>query len=339
MTATPTASVIVPVYNEARWIEETARAAASQHVEGGVEVLFVDGASSDGTRAMLDAIAREDPRIRVLDNPQRSIPIALNIGLEHARGEYVARMDAHAWFPPEYVQDGIERLRAGGVAWVAGPVVPRAAGRWSGWVGTALGSALGQGGSAKWADGADGVGTQEHDLDLGVFAGVWTRETLERLGGWDPDWPVNEDGELAARVLAEGGRIVCLPSMAASYAPRDSPRGLARQYARFGFYRVKTARRHPIALRRSHLASAGLAATGVAALLPRARLLRRLLGLYGLGVVAGAARAQRPATPADVAGVSASLAIMHLAWGAGFLAGCGRFGVPVRALRRLLPGS
>ncbi len=330
----PLATIIVPVYNEARWIEDTARTVAAQELDGELEVLFVDGGSDDGTRALLERIAHDDPRIRVLDNPRRSIPIALNIGLAGARGEYVARMDAHAWFPADYVQRGIDRLRQGGAAWVTGPVVPRPSGGWSGWVSSALGSPLGQGGSAKWA--GNDAPAEEHELDLGVFAGVWDRATLERLGGWDDAWAVNEDSELAARVLGEGGRIVCLPRMAASYAPRDSAVGLARQYARFGLYRVKTARRHPIALRRSHLASVALTGVALASVLPHGRWPRRAMAAYGLGVLAGAVRAQRPPRPVDTAGVAAAMAIMHLAWGAGFVAGCLRFGVPVRALRRVL---
>jgi len=333
----PLATIIVPVYNEARWIEDTARTVAAQRLDGELEVLFVDGGSQDGTRALLERIAGDDPRVHVLDNPDRSIPAALNIGLERARGRYVARMDAHAWFPDDYVQRGIQRLGQGDVAWVTGPVVPRPAGRWSAWVSAALGSPLGQGGSGKWAGGE--AADEEHDLDLGVFAGVWDRATLERLGGWHPAWAVNEDAELAARVLAEGGRIVCLQRMAASYAPRDSPTGLARQYARFGLYRVKTARRHPIALRRSHLASAALTAVAVASLAPRARWLRRLLGAYVAGLLAGAVRAQPRPRVANTAGIAAAMAIMHLAWGAGFLAGLLRFGVPLRALWRVLaPG-
>ncbi len=338
----PTASILIPVRNEERWIRETAAAMRAQRFDGELEFLFIDGCSEDRTRAVLEELAAKDGRIRVLDNPAREIPQALNIALRAARGDWVARMDAHSWYPDDYVERGVERLRRGDVEWVTGPAVPRPTGRWARRVAIALGTKLGQGGSAKWSGGgSEGAAQVELELDTGVFAGVWPRATLERLGGWDEGWPVNEDAEMAGRVLSAGGRIVCLTAMSAQYAPRDSLRGLARQYARFGFYRVKTSRRHPVALRRSHLASAALALTAVGALLPLrvpARVSRAGLGAYGLALGALSVRAGREAGAArrDLAGLPVVLAVMHLGWGFGFLAGCARFGAPWAGVRRVL---
>lgn len=333
-----TASILVPVLNEAQWLEQTAAAMREQQLDGTVEVLFIDGGSDDGSREILDRLAAADPRIRVLDNPERVIPAALNRGLRAARGTYVARMDAHTLYPSDYVARGIERLRRGDVEWVTGPAVPHAEGGFARCVVAALGSSLGQGGSSKWSqDGDDGPA--EIELDTGVFAGVWPRATLERLGGWHPDFHVNEDAEMAARVLDDGGRIVCLSAMAARYAPRATPGGLWRQYWRFGRFRALTARRHPVALRSAHVASAALAATCAAIVVP-VRLVSwpaRAAGAayaVAIGVVAGRVAPTR--TPRDVGGVALALATMHLSWGAGFLYGCARNGPPIGGLRRLL---
>ncbi len=78
-----------------------------------------------------------------------------------------------------------------------------------------------------------------------MFGGVWRRERVLAAGGWDERWPINQDSEMAARFLARGERLICLPEMAGHYVPRDSLRGLARQYFRYGFYRARTFRRHP----------------------------------------------------------------------------------------------
>ena len=252
-------SVLTPVLNEEGHIRETVAAMCDQDFRGKVEFLFMDGRSEDATRTILDELAREDPRIRVIDNPGRGIPHGLNVGLAHARGDYVARMDAHTHYPRTYLARGVERLQSGDVAWVAGAPIPAGAGRWSRRVSIALRSPLGVGGSPKWAAGG------ETELDTGVFGGVWHRTTLERLQGWDEEWAVNEDSELAARFRADGGRIVGLPELAARYIPRDSIRGLARQYARYGFYRAKTARRHPESMRRSLWLPPGLVLTLAAA--------------------------------------------------------------------------
>jgi succinoglycan biosynthesis protein ExoA len=333
----PTASIIVPVLDEARWLERTATAARAQEVDGGIELLFVDGGSRDGSREILARLAAGDARIRVLDNPERVIPAALNRGLRAARGAYVVRMDAHTIYQRDYVARGIARLRRGDVEWVTGPAIPAAASGFARCVAAALASPLGQGGSSKWS--RPGGAPEEIELDTGVFAGVWPRATLERLGGWHEDFRVNEDAEMAARVLDAGGRIVCLAAMAAQYAPRGTPRGLARQYWRFGRYRAMTARRHPVALRRAHLASAALTATVAVALLPagRARLpARAATAAYAaaLGVAAGRVAPARSAR--DIGGVALALATMHLSWGAGFLYGCARSGPPIGGLRRLL---
>ncbi len=314
-------SILVPVLNEAGCIRETAAAAAAQRFEGALELLFIEGRSQDGTRAILEELAASDPRVRVIDNPRRTTPSALNVGLRSARGEFVVRMDAHAFYPSGYVADGVERLRAGDVDWVSGPAIPHPVGKWSRLVGLALGTWLGVGGSRKWRT------RGETEMDTGVFAGVWRRSTLERFGGWDEGWPANQDSELAARVLATGGRIVCLPEMGARYMPRDSLRALARQYFRYGYYRAKTGRRHPHSLRRSHLLPPALVLNVAAAAVappPLRAVARAALATYGSCVVGTSLAATR--RPGEAGGLALVFATMHLSWGVGFLAGCARFG-------------
>ncbi len=331
----PDVSVLVPVLNEGEHIRDTVASMLSQQLDGlTFELVFADGRSEDDTKAILQQIAQEDPRVVVVDNPARTTAIGLNTCLHHARGRYVARMDAHSFFPPRYLAVGIERLRRGDdVVWVAGPVLPRGTGRWSRRVGLALGTRLGMGGSQKWEpnDRATAPGTPppEFELDTGVFAGVWERETLDRLGGWDDGWPVNQDSELAARVRAEGGRIVCLPEMAAEYLPRDDLRKLWRQYRRFGYYRAKTNARHPGSLRPSHLLAPGLVLTALAAVWsPRSvrRLARLGMGIYAGALAAETAHLAERESPEVAAGMPAVFATLHVSWGVGFLAGLVRFG-------------
>jgi succinoglycan biosynthesis protein ExoA len=325
-------SVVVPVRNEEACIRDTVASIQAQRFDGTIELLLVDGRSEDRTRAILEELAADDGRIRVLDNPARTTPSALNAGLSNARGEFVARMDAHAYYPPDYVAEGVERLRRGDVDWVSGPAIPGGDGRWGRLVSLALDSPVGAGGSRKWREAG------EIELDTGVFAGVWRRSTLERFHGWDEGWPANQDSELAARVLAAGGRIVCLPGMAATYLPRDSLPGLARQYFRYGFYRAKTARRHPNSMRRLHLLPSALVLTLVAAAAGPRRLRpapRAALAVYGISVLAAGVSAAPRERRADSIPLAAVFGTMHAAWGAGFIAGCASFGPPLAALARL----
>jgi glycosyltransferase involved in cell wall biosynthesis len=320
------ASVLVPLRNERRRLPATIAGLRALRLDGPVEFLLVDGRSQDGTATLLTQAARDDERIRVLDNPHGSVPAALNVALRHARGEYVARIDAHADYPPDYVAAGIERLRRGDVAWVSGPQLPHGDGRWSRRVALALGSWLGIGGATF---------RRAHEVEVEVesgFCGIWRRETLEALGGWDESFAVNEDADLAARTRERGERIVCLPELAARYEPRDSLGALARQYWRYGHYRVKTVRRHPRSLRRSHVLAPVLALIAGAARFG-VRPARRALQAYAIVLAVAAARCDAPAR--DAAAVPGVLAVMHLSWGLGFLAGCLRFGPPLSAIRSL----
>jgi succinoglycan biosynthesis protein ExoA len=329
----PLASVLVPVLNEERDLPDSLDGMLAQRLEGGIELLFIDGGSEDRTREILRDLAARDGRVRLLENPARRTPNALNVGLREARGEFVVRMDAHTRYPADYVANGVERLRRGDVDWVAGPQLAAGSGTWSRRVALALASPLGTGG-ARFRRTA----RAEEETDSG-FTGVWRRSTLESHGGWDEGWPINQDAELAARVRKAGGRIVCLPEMAARYTPRDSLRALGRQYWRYGVYRVKTARRHPESLRRSNLLPPALVLTllfAVAAPAPLRGSMRRLIGLYACAVAAASANAARGASAADALVLPAVFGTMHLGWGMGFLWGCARFGVPAPALLRTL---
>lgn len=326
-------SVLVPVLNEERHIRETVAAMLAQRFDGSVELLFADGGSSDRTREILLELAQENPQIRVLDNPRRRTASGLNVCLREARGEYVARMDAHTFYEDRYLQAGVERLQRGDTQWVSGPALPRPVGSVSGAVALALGSWIGRGGSRKWEAG------EERELDTGVFGGVWRRDVVLRAGGWDERWPINQDSEMASRFLDSGAKLICLGEMAGNYVPRDSLRGLARQYARYGFYRARTFRRHPRSMRRSHLFAPALALAVPLAFGP-SRWLRRgsraALGVYGAAVLATAAAtgAREPGRRREAALLCAVLPAMHIGWGLGTLWGFVRFGPPFPALAR-----
>jgi succinoglycan biosynthesis protein ExoA len=328
-------SVIVPVFNEQRYIERSVAAMRRQSFPGRIELLFADGGSKDGTREILERLAREDSRIRVFDNPRRYQSSGLNLALAHARGRWVVRMDAHTEYPEDYIALGVSRLQRSGTRWVSGPQAPKGHGPVSRAVGLALGSRLGRGASRKWG-GRSVQPEDEYELDAGVFGGVWERITLLEYGGWDERSSVNEDSELAGRFLARGERLICVRAMAADYVPRNSLPGLWRQYRRYGEYRTWTAVRHPHTMRRSHLLAPGLvlnAALAAGAPRPLRRLTRLGLGLYGGLVIMDGIRALPRADPqSDALLVPVVLGTMHFAFGVGAFVGATRHGVPTAAL-------
>jgi len=329
-------SVLVPVLNEERHLGIAIASMEAQQLEGDVEFLFIDGGSQDRTRDVVLSQVARDGRFRLLDNPHRTTPYALNIGLREARGTYVARMDSHSEFPNTYLSVGVRRLRAGGPAHVSGPQIAAGSGRWSSRVALALNVWLGRGGARFRREDAG-----EIEVDTG-FCGIWRRETLLEQGGWDEAWTIDQDFELASRIRSGGGSLVCLPAMRANYVPRDSLNALARQYWRYGQFRVKTARRHPQSLRRSHLLAPAVvlsAACAVVSPSPLRRCARGAMGIYLLALLGVSIRATKAAPVRDAAALPLVFMTMHFAWGVGFLAGIKRFGWPGAALRRALTGS
>jgi len=320
-------SVLTPVLDEEAHLGEVVARMQAQDLEGEVEFLFVDGGSTDASRAILAELSADDSRIVVLENPRRRTPFALNVGLRAARGEFVARMDAHTRYQPTYLRLGVERLRAGGATHVSGPQLAVGDGRpWSERVALALSTPLGAGGASFRS-----LSDDEFEVDTG-FTGMWRRDVLQRAGGWDEEWLTDQDCELAFRLHAsEPGAHICVPAMAAEYIPRDSLGSLRRQYWQYGLHKVNTFRRHPTAMRPSHLLPPVVAATAAAA--PVSRVARGGLAAYGLALGATAARAAAGgAKPADAAALPLVFATMHLAYGFGLFAGVRRYGVPVAAV-------
>jgi succinoglycan biosynthesis protein ExoA len=327
-------SVLIPVLNEQAALRTAATAMLAQRLDGRAEFLFIDGGSTDDSPAILAKLAAADDRVRVLSNPARRTPQALNIGLGAGRGEFVARMDAHTIYPERYLAKGVERLRRDDVAWVSGPQLAVGTNAGSTRVARALATPLGRGG-ARYRD----VLATEHEVDSG-FTGMWRRSTLLAYGGWDEEWLNDQDLELAARIRKDGGRIVCIPEMAAQYVPRDTLVRLARQYFRYGTYRVKTSQRHPETLRRSQLLPpAVVVAIAGSALAPgrQLRIAARLAAItYATALVASAWRAHERLS--EIATLPAIWSTMHVSYGAGFVRGCVRYGPPLRAIVANLTG-
>jgi len=109
--STPTISVVIPVYNAARYLE-SALASVRAQTFADFEIIAVDDGSTDASKALLDRIATADTRLRVISRPNTGIVGALNDGLAAARGEFIARMDADDICMPERFEKQIAYLRA-----------------------------------------------------------------------------------------------------------------------------------------------------------------------------------------------------------------------------------
>ncbi len=105
----PMVSVIAPCRNEAAYIAQAIQTILhSDYPAEAMELLVVDGMSTDGTRQIVAETAKKDNRVRLLDNPQRIVPTAMNIGIGQSRGEYIIRIDCHSTFAPDYISKCVE---------------------------------------------------------------------------------------------------------------------------------------------------------------------------------------------------------------------------------------
>jgi glycosyltransferase involved in cell wall biosynthesis len=341
----PFVSVIVPCRNEAGFI-----AACLESIRAGTyprhrfEILVVDGLSDDGTRAIVERIAATDDRIRLLENPDRIVPSALNLAIRRARGEIVMRMDAHNEYPPDYMTSLVEWLERSGADNVGGLFLTRPAN------GSAKARAIAAALSHPF-----GVGNSRYRIGTSgprwvdtVPFGCYRREAFDRLGGFDEELVRNQDEEFNLRLVRGGGRILLVPSVTTIYRARDSLRRLWRMHQQYGYFKPLVVRKAggvftvrqliPAAFVLALLAGLLLAPLGT----PGQLLLPGLLAVYA----AAAAAASAPTSAREgwpcAAWLVLAFAVIHLAYGFGYLRGVVAFVLfrrSVTARLRALPIS
>ena len=300
----PTVTVALPVLDEGAHLEAALDSIAAQTYPFIMEVLVVDGGSSDRTRE----IARTYPRlaVRVLDNPKRIQAAALNVALREARGEVFLRVDGHCVLEADYVECCVRALVASGAALVGGGMTPDADGTVQRGIAKAMGSRFGAGPARFHTGGPSGW------VDT-VYLGAFRTELGRFVGGYAEDVGVNEDAELAIRLGRMGG-VWYDPEIRSHYVPRGSLASVARQFYGYGHSRALTVRHHPETVRLRQLLPP-LLVLGLAS-----PWRRKVAMVYGAGIAARAAL-ELAREPRSAPGFAASLPTMHLSWGAGFLAG------------------
>ena len=230
----PFISIILPVRNEERYIVACVESIFAQDYPAQqMEVIFVDGRSEDRTVELLVKMQQEHPQIKVLDNPDRTVPYAMNIGIRESRGEVIVRMDAHAEYPTDYVRLSVETLLAEDCDNAGGVCETRGRGFMGEAIARMLGTPLGVGNSAFR------LATQDGYVDTVPF-GCFRRELFERIGGFDERMTRNQDNELNFRIRKNGGKIYLNHNIRVIYYCRDTLRGIMRMGFMNGKWNVIT---------------------------------------------------------------------------------------------------
>lgn len=312
--------VVIPCLNEDAHLPKVLEGLL--HDACGATIVVADGGSTDGSRRIVASLAKTHANLVWLDNPLRRQSAAVNLAVRRhgARCRWLVRVDAHADYPPDFVDRLRRAASASGATSVVVSMVTQGATCFQRAAATAQNSVLGTGGAphrhvtkGAWVDHG------HHALfDLARFVAV---------GGYDENFAANEDAELDRRLLAAGGRIWLEPRAAITYHPRRTPAALFRQYRAYGKGRARNLRRHrakvklrqmlPLAvLPAAIFAAIGLAfsplwAKSLALTLPA------LVWLFGCMFAGGCLAIRQRSLCAGGSGFAA--ATMHLAWTAGFV--------------------
>lgn len=241
-------SVILPVRNEGDFIERSVGSVLAQswldrHGPESLEILVVDGRSTDDTRERVTRLAAAHPevRLRLLDNPGRTAPCALNVGLRHARGDVIVRVDGHAEIEPGYVERAVGLLDEHQVDGIGGVLLTVGQGVVARAIAAAMTSRFGVGGSAFRLL-PPGAPPRESDT---IAFPAYRRAAVARNGAFDEELMRDQDDEWNYRLRAAGGRLLTSGDLVARYYSRSSLRKLAKQYFQYGQYKVRVLQLHP----------------------------------------------------------------------------------------------
>ncbi|MFQ5668042.1 MAG: glycosyltransferase family 2 protein [Candidatus Binatia bacterium] len=324
MSVLPFVSVMIPVRNEAASIRACLESVLAQdYPPDRFEVLVVDGASTDESAQVVGRYARRTDRVRLLENPRRIVPSALNIAIRAARGDIVMRVDGHTRIAPDYMRVGVETLKRTGADNVGGPMRPVGGGL--------VGDAIALATSSRFGIGSYfHFGRAETEVDT-VYMGMYPRAVFEHAGLFDEEMVRNQDDEFNYRLRKAGGRVVLAPAMHSVYQNRQSLRALAKQFAQYGFWKVRVVQKHPRQTSVRHFIPPAFVLAGVGLLMAspwlwQARAAALLLGTtYAGSVGVVAARLAHTNGWRFLLPVAAAFVTLHLSWGAGFVLGLGRF--------------
>jgi len=233
------ASILIPTLNEEEYIEDCLTSLiAGTSAACSIEILVIDGGSTDRTQSIVNSLSQRHPAIKLIHNPDRIVPAAMNIGVQQATHEYLIWCGAHAIYEPGYIENSLavhtelECASSGGILTPVGK--------------TRLGKAIALATKSRFGIGATPYRHATSRVSAkSVFGGCFTKATAKKAGGFNEQWVRNQDVEFNHRVRTRVGEIIVDPKIKCHYFCRDSIAGLSRQYVQYGFWRYKTTTVYP----------------------------------------------------------------------------------------------
>jgi succinoglycan biosynthesis protein ExoA len=268
-------SIIIPMLNEVDFIAGCIQSIFDQDYPADrLEVLVVDGMSTDSSRQQVTEFATSHPNIRLLDNPSKKTPQALNIGIKNSTGDIVVILGAHTRIKADFIRLNIKYMRELGVRCVGGTQINVGEGYVQQVIGCAMGSIFGIP-SAPYR-----FWNKAKFVDTVVYA-AYDKKLFDEIGYFDERRRIAEDAELNWRIRQAGHKIYFTPEIVTYYYPRASIKRLVRQFFIYGIARVSVIKKHFDAIKLFHLLPPLFILTSIILAL------LSLLTKYSLAVLAG----------------------------------------------------
>ena len=306
-------SVILPVLNEEKYLEDAVNAILAQKYDGKLEVILAVGPSHDKTLEIAQRLHRIDSRIVVVENPTGRTAAGLNLAIAASQYSIIVRVDGHANIPSNYCQLVSEILESSGAVNVGGVMAAEGQSLFERSVALAMRSPLGVGASRFHTGGKAG------EVDT-VYLGAFRREALLAVGGFDERFTRAQDWELNFRLRQAGGVVYFDPRLVVTYRPRSSIKALAKQYFEYGRWRRVVSRRHQGTINYRYLAPPfTFVATTLSLLfgwlISPVLLIPALV--YAVFIVIASLIIGKSA--GEILCLPTILPVMHISWGLGFL--------------------
>lgn len=245
--ASPLVSVVLATLNEASHVRKCMASLLVQVTPGfEIEILAVDGGSTDGTREYLDEIASMHSNVRVIRNPQRRTPFAFNIGIQKAQGQYVCIFGSHTVYRNDYISVCLRELIANGATGCGGRVLTESSCETVQARLVALALAHPFGSSRK------SFRTQSEGFADTVNYMIMRKEALIEVGGYSESLLRNQDNDLNERLRAKRHRLFCTWKTSCTYHPKETVRDLFRYGYANGFWNVLSFRENPASMGLRH---------------------------------------------------------------------------------------
>lgn len=327
MADSPLVTIVLPIRNEASYIARCLDAVVAQdYPREKIEIIIVDGQSDDGTREIATRYSSRDPRIRLMDNPNRIVPTALNGAIRAARGEVIIRVDGHAVIAPDYVHCCVEVLSEVDADCVGGPIETVGETAMSRTIALAQSSPFGVGSAAfRYARNARYVDT--------LAFGAHRRGVFERVGGFDEALVRNQDDEFNFRLIRAGSKIWLDPRIRSTYFSRSTLGALWNQYFGYGMWKIRVIQKHHSVASWRHLVPAALTlemlGAAIASLLIRSALpFSFVVFVYAFGLLSASLILSARNGWRYFLVLPLAFAVMHFGYGLGFLYGLIRWNLP-----------